>query len=310
MKIKILATGLTGLVGSRFTELLDEVYEFKHISLTNGIDILDKNTIYDKVLSSDANIVIHMAAKTNVDGCENDKERDKEILSFKSTEEKENAWREEKTAWAVNVFGTQNVVKACQETNKKIIYISTDFVFDGTKRSYLEEDKPDPINWYAKTKYEGEKLIQNSGLDYIIARIAYPYRALFERSDFVRGLIYKLDKREKLSMVTDHVMVPTFIDDIVNALDILIRTEQKGIFHVVGSQKLSPYEAALAIAREFDLDESVISKTTRREYFAGKAPRPFCLYLKNDKIGKLGIEMSTFNKGLKEIKNQIDRINI
>ena len=310
MKTKILATGLTGLVGSRFTEFLDEVYEFEHISLTNGIDILDKNTIYDKVLSSDANIVIHMAAKTNVDGCENDKERDKEILSFKSTEEKESAWREEKTAWAVNVYGTQNVVEACQETNKKIVYISTDFVFDGTKRSYLEEDKPDPINWYAKTKYEGEKLIQNSGLDYIIARIAYPYRALFERSDFVRGLLNKLDKREKLSMVTDHVMVPTFIDDIVNALDILIRTEQKGIFHVVGSQKLSPYEAALAIAREFDLDESVISKTTRREYFAGKAPRPFCLYLKNDKIGKLGIEMSTFEKGLKEIKNQIDRINI
>jgi dTDP-4-dehydrorhamnose reductase len=311
MKTKILATGLTGLVGSRFTELLDEVYEFEHINLSNGIDILDKDAVLDKILSSDANIVIHIAAKTNVDGCQTDKEKDKQILSFKTSEEKENAWKEEKTAWAVNVFGTQNIVKACQKTNKKIVYISTDFVFDGTKKSYAENEKPNPINWYAKTKYEGEKLIQNSGLDYIIARIAYPYRALFKRNDFVRGLLEKLERGEKLNMVTDHIMVPTFIDDIANALDILIRLNQKGIFHVVGSQRVTPYDAAIKIAQGFDLrDESLISKTTRREYFAGKAPRPFCLYLKNDKIGKLGIEMSTFDKGLSEIKNQIDRIHI
>jgi dTDP-4-dehydrorhamnose reductase len=310
MKTKILATGLTGLIGSRFTELLDEVYEFEHISLSNGTDILDKNAVLEKILSSDASVVIHMAAKANVDGSETDKEKDKQILNLETAQERENAWREEKTAWAINVYGTQNVIEACQKTNKKIVYISTDFVFDGTKRSYTEDEKPNPINWYAKTKYEGEKLIQNSGLDYIIVRIAYPYRALFERNDFVRGLIGKLEKSEKLSMVWDHIMVPTFIDDIVNALDILIRTEQKGIFHVVGSQKISPYEAAVKIAKAFDLDDSVISKTTRREYFAGKAPRPFCLYLKNDKISKLGIEMSSFDKGLTEIKNQIDRIHI
>ena len=111
-------------------------------------------------------------------------------------------------------------------------------------------------------------------------------------------------------MVWDHVMVPTFIDDIVNALDILIRTEQKGIFHVVGSQKISPLNASLKIAEAFELDDSLISKTSRNEYFAGKAPRPFCLYLKNDKINRLGIEMSSFDKGLVEIKNQIDKIHI
>jgi len=310
MKTKILATGLTGLVGSRFTELLDEVYEFEHISLSNGIDILDKNAVLDKISNSDANVVIHMAAKANVDGCEEDMERDKELLGFKNSQEAKEAWREEKTAWAVNVFGTQNIVDACRKANKKLVYISTDFVFDGTKKSYSEEEKPNPINWYAKTKYEGEKLIQNCGLDYIIARIAYPYRALFERNDFVRGLIEKLGKSEKLNMVWDHIMVPTFIDDIANALDILIRTEQKGIFHVVGSQKINPLNAAFEIARVFDLDDSVISKISRNEYFAGKAPRPFCLYLKNDKISKLGIEMSSFDKGLVEIKNQLDRIHI
>src|SRR5664279_475722 len=106
MKTKILATGLTGLVGSRFTELLDEVYEFEHLSLSNGTDILDKNAVLEKISSSDADTVIHMAAKTNVDGCQADKERDKELLDFGNTEEKEEAFRDEKTAWGVNVFGT------------------------------------------------------------------------------------------------------------------------------------------------------------------------------------------------------------
>lgn len=310
MKTKILVTGLTGLLGSRLNELLGDAYEFEEISRSAGVNILDKAAVLDKITSSEAQIVLHMAAKTNVDGCEEDKNRDKEILEFTDLQKQEEAWAKEQTAWAVNVFGTQNIVEACQKSNKKIIYISTDFVFDGKKRTYSEEDETNPINWYAKTKCEGEKLIQSSGLNYIIARIAYPYRALFERSDLVRALMAKLEKSEKIIMVTDHVMVPTFIDDIVNALDVLIKLEQQGIFHVVGSQAINPYDSAVAIAKTFDFDETLIYKTTRREYFAGKAPRPFCLHLKNDKIGKLGIEMSTFDKGLMEIKNQRERIHV
>jgi dTDP-4-dehydrorhamnose reductase len=310
MKTKILATGLTGLVGSRFPELLDGAYEFQSIGRSTGVDILDKAAVLSAISSSDAQIVLHIAGKTHVDGCELDKVRDKEILNFKNLQEQVEAWAKEQTAWAVNVFGTQNIVEACQKTNKKIIYFSTDFVFDGKKRAYLEDDEPSPVNWYAKTKYEGEKLIQSSGLDYIIARIAYPYRAFFARNDFMRALLAKLQKSEKLSAITDHIMTPTFIDDVVNALDILIKLEQKGIFHVVGSQTVTPYQAAVEIAGEFGLDDALISKTTRREYFAGKAPRPFCLHLKNDKIGKLGIEMSTFDKGIIEVKNQRERIHI
>ncbi|MCL5970883.1 MAG: SDR family oxidoreductase [Patescibacteria group bacterium] len=304
--MKILGTGLTGLVGSRFVELFESVYEFSHINLENGIDILDKQSVLDTISSSDAGLVIHMAAKTNVDGCELDKEKDKDALGANDFIQIVN----DKTAWAVNVLGTKNIIEACKKTNKKLIYISTDFVFDGAKKSFTEENTPNPINWYAKTKYEGEKLVQNSGLDYIIVRLAYPYRACFKRSDFVRGLISKLEKGEKLEMITDHIMVPTFIDDIVNAIGALIEKQEKGIFHVVGSQPVTPYDAALKIAKEFDLDSLLISKTTRRKYFAGKAPRPFCLNLKNDKISNLGIEMSSFDKGLTEIKHQIERIHI
>ena len=310
MKTKILVTGLTGLLGSRINELLGNIYEFEEIGRKSGVNILDKAAVLSKIASSEAQIVLHMAAKTNVDGCEEDKDRDREILGLNNPKEQEVAWAKEQTAWAVNVFGAQNIVEGCKKTNKKIVYISTDFVFDGKKRTYSEEDETNPIDWYAKTKCEGERLVQSSGLDYIIARPAYPYRALFERNDFVRAIMSKLEKSEKISMVTDHVMVPTFIDDIANALDVLIKLEQKGIFHVVGSQAINPFDAAVAIAKTFGFDEALISKTTRRDYFAGKAPRPFCLHLKNDKIGKLGIEMSTFDKGLIEIKNQRERIHI
>jgi len=82
-------------------------------------------------------------------------------------------------------------------------------------------------------------------------------------------------------MVTDHVMTPTFIDDIANALDILIRLEQKGIFNVVGSQAVTPYDGAMKIAREFGFDEALISQTTRREYFCRQgATGPFVFILK------------------------------
>src|ERR1035437_5068325 len=111
MKTKILATGLTGLVGSRLTELLGGAYEFENLSRETGVNILDKQLVLDVASASDAPIVLHLAAKTNVDGCELDKEKDKEILN-KNLKEQEETWKNEQTAWAVNVFGTQSIVEA------------------------------------------------------------------------------------------------------------------------------------------------------------------------------------------------------
>jgi dTDP-4-dehydrorhamnose reductase len=306
----IIGTGLTGLIGTRLTELLNDSYSFEYLNSKNGVNILDKDKLFDFISASKAEVVLHMAAKTNVDGCELDKKKDEEILKITDINKREEAWRMEQTAYAVNVFGTQNIVDACKKNNKKIIYISTDFVFDGTKKHYLEEDKVNPINWYAKTKCEGEKIILQSGLEYLILRPAYPYRSFFERSDFVRSIVEKLKNQESLKMVTDHVMVPTFIDDLVNALDVLIQKNETGIFHVVGSQSVTPFEAGIKIAEVFGLDKKLITGISRRDYFKGKAPRPFCLKLKNDKIVKLGIEMSGFDKGLREVKNQLDKLNL
>lgn len=286
--MKVLGTGLNGLVGSRIVELLADKYEFEDLSRSSGVDITDKNQVLEKIKSSEASIVLHLAGKTNVDGCELDK-----------------PLGEDGEAWKINVLGTQNVAEACEQTNKKLIYISTDFVFDGTKNVYIENDAPNPVNWYAQTKYAGEKNVQNLKTSWIIARIAYPYRANFAKLDFLRAILKRLQAGEPVAAVTDHVFTPTFIDDIASALVVLIGSNSQGIFHVVGSQSLTPFNAVNLIADEFGLDKSKINKTTRSEFFKGRAPRPFQLALKNDRITELGIKMKTFKEGLKEIKSQM-----
>lgn len=280
--MKILGTGLAGLVGSRIVDLLKDQYEFE----SSEVDITDRNAIIEKIKTSDAPIVLHLAAKTDVDGCEKD----------------------HSSAWEINVIGTQNVVDACQESKKKLIYISTDFVFDGSQEVYKEEDVPNPVNWYAKTKYEGEKIVQNTSIPWIIVRLAYPYRSHFVKTDFVRRLVEKLENKENLQMVTDHIMTPTFIDDVAYALDSLIKNNATGIFHVVGSEFISPYEAALKIAKVFGFTQNNIRKTTRSEFFKNRAQRPFHLALKNDKIRRLGVRMRGLEEGLTEIKYQISKI--
>lgn len=307
-KIKILGTGLSGLVGSRITELLKDDYEFENISLSEGTDITDKSSINRKFENSEAKIALHLAAKANVDDCEKDKEQDIEILGYKDIEEQEERWKEKKTAWGINVNGTKNVIEACKKTGKKMIYVSTDFVFDGENtptEGYIEENQPNPINWYGKTKLEGEKLVKNSNLPWMITRIAYPYRTIFPKLDLVRALINLFKTNQKLKMIEDHILTPTFIDDIAYAFNALIKMNSTGIFHVVGSQFLTPYEIALTVSRSFNFDQSLIIKTTREEYFKERAKRPFDLSIKNDKIQKLGIRMKTFEEGLREVKQQI-----
>jgi dTDP-4-dehydrorhamnose reductase len=100
----------------------------------------------------------------------------------------------------------------------------------------------------------------------------------------------------------DHIMTPTYLDDIAMALDVLFTTNQHGIFHVVGSQSLTPHNAAVDIADHFGYDKSLITDDTREVFFQGRAPRPFNLSMSNNKIRQLGIQMKTFDEGLEAIK--------
>lgn len=286
--MKIFTIGGSGLVGSRVIELLRAKYDISDLSRSTGVDITHPETLQVIENDRDHEVVIQFSAKADVDGCEVDK-----------------SLGENGEAYKINVAGVQNVVDVCQKTNKKIIYISTDFVFDGSAEqnsSYSELDAPNPINWYGETKYKGEEIVKNSGLPYIIARIAYPYRKNYApKKDFARAILDRLKNNQPVAAIIDHIFTPTFIDDIASCIDVLIHHNKTGIYHVVGSQSLTPYEAAILIAEKFGLDKNLISKTTRAEYFKEKAPRPFNVSMNNDKIKQLGVKMRTFEEGLNSL---------
>lgn len=290
-KPSVLLIGASGLIGSRLVELFKGKYLTESQGITTGVDITDPETL-SPISDSKSQTVIHLAAKTDVDGCESDK-----LLG------------EDGESWRINVDGARNVAKICRETGKKMIYFSTDFVFNGEKKpgeSYSEEDRPDPLSWYAKTKYEGELAVQSEADNHIILRTAYPYRADFpEKKDFVRAIRSALEEGREVRGITDHIMCPTFIDDMAHAISALIDQDKTGTFHMSGSTPLTPYDAAREIAREFSLEGDLIQKTTREEFFKGRAVRPFNINMKNDKIRKLGVTMNTFSDGLALMHSQL-----
>ena len=288
MKPSILATGISGLVGTRVQELLQDQFEFTDLSLATGVDVTNYEDLENHIRNSPAKIILHMAAKTDVDGCEDDK-----------------IFGEEGKAWVINVTGTENIVKIAEKCGKKVIYISTDFVFDGTRDSYSEDDEANPLNWYAVTKHEAEKLVLEYSNSCVI-RIAYPYRSTFSaKKDFVRRILDKMEHKETVIAITDHIITPTFIDDIAKGLGEFLNKDLNGIYHLVGDQSVSVYDAVGMIAAEFNYTDIDVRSVTRAVYFKERAFRPFKLVLKNDKIKKLGMSMCGFDQGLKIIRQQM-----
>jgi dTDP-4-dehydrorhamnose reductase len=285
--MKIIGTGLSGLVGTRIIELLSK-YEFENLSLETGIDITNKDSLNKIISASKAEWVFHFAARTDVDLAE--------------MERRQGA---DSSYWKVNVEATEHIAEICQNTGKHLLYLSTDYVFDGKKDVYTETDKPDPQGWYAMTKYEGEQRVLALGKLGLIVRIANPYRSNWEgKPDFVHKMLTRISQHLTISAPNDQTFVPTFIDDLAAALDKLIHMKATGIYHAVGNQVVTPYKSALMIAETFGFGSDNILATDFADYFKGKAPRPLRAHLLNAKISKCGVIMHTFDQGLHTIFNQ------
>lgn len=277
--LKVAITGANGLIGSRITELLEDDFQFIDIPQSE-VDITDKDQVSNKINSIDFDIFLHLAAYTNVDASETDKQ----------------------IAYKVNVEGTKNLFNIVSDKKKKFIYISTDFVFDGKNPPFFEDSMPNPISYYGSTKYEGEKIINNNAM---IIRLSYPYRAIYDlKKDFVRSIIDFLKQGKILSMIEDSIITPTFIDDIVYSLKFLLKNYSSDIFHIVGADSLSPYHAGKLIAKTFNLNESLIGITTYEKYFENKAKRPKYSEIKSNKNNFY--KMKSFKEGLKEMKKQLN----
>lgn len=275
--MKIALTGASGLVGSRIIELLGNDFDFVSLS-QNEMDITDKESVIKKIMDTDFDIFLHLAGYTNVDGAEIEKE----------------------IALKINRDGTKNVFDAVHQKEKKFIYISTDFVFDGKNPPYFEDSKPNPISSYGLSKYGGEKVLS---ADAMIVRISYPYRKTFEpKKDFVRTIRSLLEIGKPLTMVTDSLMTPTLIDDIAYALKYLFMHFTGGVFHINGADSLSPYDAGKLIAKTYGLDQTLITLITYEEYFQGKAFRSQYSDMKSKKNNFY--KMRSFEAGLQFILNQ------
>jgi dTDP-4-dehydrorhamnose reductase len=291
--MKIIATGITGLVGSRILELNPDL-EVADISIESGISILDP-TALEKVFidNPDAVAVLHLAAFTDTNA----------------------AWTQNKDqnslCYQLNVTGTQNIVNLCQKYNKYLIHISTDFVFDGTKEGkYLETDTPNPIEWYGETKYLAEKVVLDSGIKASILRLSFPYRASFEpKKDIIRKLIDGFKAGKLYPQWTDHFTSPTFVDDIAQTIRTFIDNQYIGIYHCCGSSSQSPFEMCQTIADVFDFDKSLVIASTLADYVKtlppGSRPWQKNLGLDNSKITALGIKIKTLREGLVEMKKQL-----
>lgn len=287
----ILCIGGHGLVGSRLAELLGSALACDIQSRRTGLDITDARTTREKIVAAPQAIVLHLAAKTDVEGCE-----------------QERALGRRGGAWLINVEGTRNVARACEESGKRLIYLSTDCVFGQQAvpaGGFTEHDLPRPLNWYGQTKYEAETIVQQLRTPWLIARIACPYRAKSPHKDFVRTFLALLQQGRLLKLVTDHLVSPTFIDDIALALDVLVRRRAVGIYHLAGGQSVSPYQVGLALADLFGLDRSCIEPINRAEFFKNRAPRPASLALNIEKIRRQGVQMSTLQEGLRKVGKQL-----
>jgi len=214
-------------------------------------------------------------------------------------------------------LGPKNLARVCKKFDKKLIYFSTDFIFDGKDGPYQEEAKPakkkEEIPWYGWTKLKGEEEILNSGCQFLIVRISYPYRAFFlPKTDFVRNIIKRLKEGSLYPMFSDQFITPTFIDDIAMALEELIKNNSVGIYNVVDTTTLSAYDAALTIAQVFDFDYNQVRKSRFDDFFEANpqtAPRPKKGGLLADKINselfKNKKSMRSFGEALMVFKKQM-----
>lgn len=292
--MRIFISGGSGVIGSRLIRSLsrngNEVFctFLTHPYFPKGctsykLDITERGPTIDLITRIKPEITIHTSALTNVDLCETD-------------------W---KLANKINIEGTKNVVDACRKVNSKIVYISTSNIFDGKKKVFSEDDKPNPINYYGFTKLVGEKMVVSSQLPFLILRTDQPYSWVekWQRKSFVMWVLEKLKAGKIVEVFMDWYNNPTFLDDFIGITNELIKKEKEGTYHIVGSDFLNRYKWALKIAKIFGEDQNLIhpARSEQSELPAKRANAN----LSNSKIQKeIGIKPLGVEEGLKLMLKQ------
>lgn len=262
---KILITGGNGMLGRDLSREFHTDYEVISTG-TAEFDVSDKQQTLLFIESEDPDIIIHSAALKNVDACEKDPPQ----------------------AYSVNVTGAENVADAALETGATLVYISTDYVFDGTKQEpYMESDEPNPINFYGMTKDRAEAYVKNLLEKYFIVRTAWLYG--HHGNSFITSMLRLAGERDELSIVKDKFSTPTFTGDVARQLKILLDTDNYGTYHCSSQGGCSWYEYALKIFECADINIKI--NPIPMKDFPFRAKRPPYSILDNTNLRKHGIDI-------------------
>ena len=253
---KVLVTGANGMLGQDLCPILTKNgYEVIKTDIHN-LDITDAEIVEKTLIQERPDFVIHCAAYTNVDKAEEDIE----------------------TARLINAKGTENIAKACKKANATMVYISTDYVFDGNgTKPYQPTDKTAPLNNYGLTKWEGEEAVRNNLEKYYICRTSWLYG--HHGKNFVETMLSLADKPE-LKVVDDQVGCPTWTVDLANAIIKIIENKPYGTYHTCGGGSTSWYGFAKEIFTRAKLNVNLNPCTT--DEFPRPAKRPAYSIMNND----------------------------
>ena len=245
--MKILIVGGSGVIGFySFKSFVNENSEINYTYYKNKtpyprgihLDVRDRTNTIEILKKLHPDFVIISNALTNVDLCETNPS----------------------LAESINVNGTKNIVDGCKLVNSKLIFISTSAVFDGKKLEYSENDEPKPKSIYGLTKFQGEKIIRESNLPFLILRTDQPYcwKEKWQHTNSVIRVIDNLKKNQQFKEISDWYNTPTYVPDFVNATKKLIQKKLEGIFHLVGPDFISRYELSQKVAEIFHLKKILI----------------------------------------------------
>ena len=280
--MKVLVTGAKGQLG---TDLMNELAKrgIEGIGVdVEEMDITDAEACRRVIKASGADAVIHCAAYTAVDAAEDNVELCRRI----------------------NGEGTRNVAQACKEADVKLMYISTDYVFDGQgTRPWEPDDERHPLNVYGQTKYEGELAVEELSDKYFIVRIAWVFGVAGK--NFIKTMLRLGKERGAVSVVDDQVGSPTYTYDLARLLVDMIQTDKYGRYHATNEGLCSWYEFAKEIFRQAGMDVPVTPVSS--DAFPAKATRPSNSRLNKDKLSENGFErlpawQDALGRFLKEIE--------
>ncbi|WP_235272247.1 dTDP-4-dehydrorhamnose reductase [Methanosarcina mazei] len=244
--IKTLIIGASGMLGSDLCKVFPDAVKLTH----HDLDITDREQVIESILKIKPDVVINAAAYTNVDGCEDNKE----------------------LALQVNGYGPGYIAEACARAGAKLVHFSTDYVFNGSKKEYVESDIPDPINVYGDSKLLGEKKIIENMDDYRIVRISWLFG--IHGKNFVETMLKLSGEMDTVKVVNDQFGKPTYTMDLASKVKEIIELDP-GIYHITNDGICSWYEFASSII------DNVIPCTS--EEFPRKAKRPKYSVLVNTK---------------------------